>query len=52
MTVVAPVPHEEVVTMLALIGQLNSEGGAIYVNMFPGVLAHTLPGNSTLNSEL
>jgi len=60
MAVMAAAPHENVASMLALIGLFSSVGGAIgqaisgaiYTNKFPAALAAALPGNATLNAEL
>lgn len=60
MAVMAAAPHENVASMLALIGVFSSIGGAIgqaisaaiYTKKFPQALAHALPGNATLNTEL
>jgi hypothetical protein len=56
----AAAPHENVASMLALIGLFSSVGGslgqaisaAIYTNKFPKALDRALPGNATLNAEL
>ncbi|KAH8670132.1 major facilitator superfamily domain-containing protein [Tricladium varicosporioides] len=60
MAVMAAVPHENVASMLALIGLFSSIGGAIgqaisgaiYTNKFPAALDRALPGNATLNAAL
>ncbi|TAQ84630.1 hypothetical protein B7494_g7035 [Chlorociboria aeruginascens] len=60
MAVMAAAPHENVASMLALIGLFSSVGGAIgqaisgaiYTNTFPGALDRALPGNTTLNALL
>lgn len=60
MAVMAAAPHENVASMLALIGLFSSVGGAIgqaisgaiYTNTFPAALDHALPGNATLNALL
>jgi hypothetical protein len=60
MAVMAAAPHENVASMLALIGVFSSIGGAIgqaisaaiYTKKFPEALNHALPGNMTLNAEL
>ncbi|KAN0090165.1 hypothetical protein V8E51_018744 [Hyaloscypha variabilis] len=60
MAVMAAAPHENVASMLALIGLFSSVGqaigqaisAAIYTNTFPGALNAALPGNATLNAEL
>lgn len=56
----AAAPHENVASMLALIGLFSSVGGsigqaisaAIYTNKFSKALDRALPGNATLNAEL
>lgn len=56
----AAVPHQNIATMLALIGLFSSVGGAIgqaisaaiYTNNFKAALDSALPGNMTLNAEL
>jgi hypothetical protein len=60
MAVMAAAPHENVASMLALIGLFSSVGGAIgqaisgaiYTNKFPAALNVALPGNPTLNAKL
>jgi hypothetical protein len=60
MAVMAAAPHENVASMLALIGLFSSVGGAIgqavsgaiYTNKFPAALDRALPGNATLNAQL
>lgn len=60
MAVMAAAPHQNVASMLALIGLFSSVGGgvgqaisgAIYTNKFPAALERALPGNATLNAEL
>lgn len=60
MAIMAAAPHENVASMLALIGLFSSVGGAIgqaisgaiYTNKFPAALNFALPGNPTLNAEL
>ncbi|PMD26044.1 MFS general substrate transporter [Hyaloscypha hepaticicola] len=60
MAVMAAAPHENVASMLALIGLFSSVGGAIgqaisaaiYTNKFPLALDIALPGNATLNAQL
>jgi hypothetical protein len=60
MAVMAAAPHENVASMLALIGVFSSIGGAIgqaisaaiYTKKFPEALNQALPGNMTLNAEL
>lgn len=60
MAVMAAAPHENVASMLALIGLFSSVGGAIgqaisaaiYTTKFPAALDYALPGNATLNAEL
>jgi MFS family permease len=60
MAVMAAAPHQNVASMLALIGLFSSVGGAIgqavsgaiYTNKFPEALDAALPGNATLNSQL
>ncbi|KAH8773359.1 major facilitator superfamily domain-containing protein [Hyaloscypha sp. PMI_1271] len=60
MAVMAAAPHENVASMLALIGLFSSVGqaigqaisAAIYTNTFPSALDRALPGNATLNAEL
>lgn len=60
MAVMAAAPHENVASMLALIGLFSSVGqaigqaisAAIYTNTFPSALDRALPGNATLNADL
>lgn len=60
MAVMAAVPHENIASMLALIGLFSSIGGAIgqaisgaiYTSKFPAALDKALPGNATLNAAL
>jgi hypothetical protein len=60
MAIMAAAPHQNVASMLALIGLFSSVGGAIgqaisgaiYTNKWPAALDRALPGNATLNAEL
>ena len=60
MAVMAAAPHQNVASMLALVGLFSSVGGAIgqavsgaiYTSKFPAALNRAMPGNTTLNVEL